>query len=278
MIRGKEPTNEFVNHPEGRFSGIVYAWKFMGDKTDQWGNEKKRAMLRIESSDCIIGESDTENEELLGLPFTAAIFHSISFGNHTSRKGTYVPMMQKIREVITDHTLTDDEWYNFDPWELMDVRVRYRVTHTPKDDGNGVWVNCEILERQDDQTIGDRVNEIDIKEPPEEEAPESQRSGSAPSKPKDRGRKPPLPGTMKPSIDQRKIDYAKEVVRLCVDNNLYTEENATDINGWLDEHDLSVREFEDWYGPAEAMMKEKGIALPTAEVHPLSQSYDDLPF
>ena len=51
VMYGNAEYEDFKDHPEGKFEGIVYCWKYQGEKTNAYGDVKKRAMLRVESMD-----------------------------------------------------------------------------------------------------------------------------------------------------------------------------------------------------------------------------------
>ena len=100
MIKGKKPDfQDFTPHPEGRYNGITYSWKYVGE--NNYGNE--RAMLRIESIDCTI---EDKSSDYVGQPYSVGIFHNISFGNHKKRSGNWMPHMQKLRETSRSLTIS----------------------------------------------------------------------------------------------------------------------------------------------------------------------------
>ena len=281
MIKGKpREFKDFPIHPEGRFDGILYAWKCLGEKTNQYGNTNTVIMERIESL-----TEKIPSGEYKGNPFTVGIFYNLVWGNPKRRTGNFMPKMQKMREVILDRRLTEDEWYQFDPYKNMGLRVRYRVWHDPKSDGsNDVWVNSEVTERLDDQTIGEQFNETEVVEPEESsqafiagEMDQAQISGS----PSTSVKKPDLPGPPEPDIHPKKKEYACKLVNLMASNGLYTENQAVNALMWIDTNDLTRNEFEGWWPPFEAAVieasKEKGFTIPEAEIHPMSKGEDSLP-
>lgn len=148
---------KFQEHPEGRkFEGIIYSFKNLGLKANNYGNApKEKYMVRIESIDQMMDEDD----DGVTRPFSVGIFVNKSWGDPSNRTGTRFPKMQRLREAVLDRDLKDEEWYDFDPnVELKGVRVKYKVRHTPRDDG-GVWADAEIIERLEDQTVGVQFNE-----------------------------------------------------------------------------------------------------------------------
>ena len=283
MLKGKRSNfQDFAPHPEGRYNGIIYAWKWVGE--NKFGND--RAMVRVESLDVTIEDSDSDYN---GQPYTVGFFHNISFGNHKRRSGNWMPDMQKLREVVRgDIRLTDDEWYEFDAEkELMGVRVRYKVTHNPRSDGNGVWANLEILERLEDQTIGDSFNEIEVEYPPEEsdrkpdgedlpldtKRPEPTTTNSAPR---------PSPAPPKPKVDDNTAhplqkEYAVKVIELLGEKGLFEKAGVDAWKEFLTKPDLKLDELQDEYKTLEEAAADAGITLPKAEIHPMSLAKDELP-
>tara|TARA_R100000234_G_scaffold53999_1_gene32374 strand:+ start:4002 stop:4865 length:864 start_codon:yes stop_codon:yes gene_type:complete len=286
MLKAKRSSfQDYAPHPEGRFNGIIYAWKFVGE--NNFGNE--RAMLRIESLDVTI---EDENSDHNGQPYTVALFHNISFGNHKRRSGNWMPHMQKVRELILDRKLTDDEWYEFDAEKLMGVRVRYKVTHNPRKDGNGVWANPEIIEPLEDQTVGDLFNEIEVEYPPEESEStgtdgesdgedlplDTKRSG-----PSTTGSAPrPSPAPPKPKVDDNiahplQKEYAVTVIELLGEKGLFEKEGVDAWKEFLTKPDLKLDELQDEYKTLEEAAADAGITLPNAKIHPMSLAKDALP-
>ena len=286
MLQGTKRTFEdFAPHPEGRFNGIIYAFKAYPKKgeKDQWGNDTKHnLMLRIKSLDCMIDDPESEYN---GKPQSVGLFFWYSFGDSEKRSGNYYPAMQENRETILDRPLTEEEWWNFDPNTLMGIRVRYRIQHKPKDNPkseNDIWVNVKIVEQLEDQSLGTQVNETSVDvtaiegasaEPqtPAGNPPAPSGSGSAP---------PPSPAPKPPSqkvvTDPKALSFAIDVVSVLVKADCFTEEEADQWQTYLSNPDTTNTEFKEAYMKLEKAIKENELELPPCEVHPLSD--DDLPF
>lgn len=296
MLQGKRPEyGDFAPHPEGRFNGIVYSFKAYPKKGqfDSWGNPTKhKCMLRIESMDCLIDDPDSDYH---GKPQSVGLFFNYSYGDDTKRSGNFYPAMQENRELILDRALSEDEWYAFDPAELMGIRVRFRVQHRPKDNPkseNDVWVNVKIVERLEDQSVGTQVNEtgIDIAAILEEqyEGQESQKSAqgnapaSAPTGSAGSGTPPSYPSPKAPSkmmqVPIKAVEYAVDVIDVLKKGGCFTEKEAGEWKIYISNPDFPADDFKVEYLKLEKSIKENELELPPCEVHPLSDAEDDLPF
>jgi len=141
-LKGTANQTQFEDHPVGKYSGVVYRFSHTGIRDGQYG-PKERWLVGIESE-------DVEMED--GRPFSAWLNGNLSWGSPDKRGGQGFPKFQEMRQDILDRDLTKEEWYDFDAEvEIIGVRVRYKITHAPKEDGSGNWVNTEIIERDDDQ-------------------------------------------------------------------------------------------------------------------------------
>jgi hypothetical protein len=293
MLKGNKPEGgDFTPHPEGRFNGIVYCFKGYprrGEK-DAWGNDTKhKCMIRIESIDCTIDDVESEYH---GKPQSVGLFFNYSWGDDTKRSGNYYPAMQENRETILDRKLTTEEWYEFDPHELMGSRVRYRVQHDPKDNpksDNDVWVNVKIIERLEDQTVGTQVNEtvvdvtalesfpftieegapVGIKDPDHQSSP-SQSSGP-PASPA-----PPNPNR-KPSMPMKAVEYTVDLIEVIVAGGLLTVKEGGEWKSYMSDPEMDTEEFKTQFLKLEKSATDNGIELPPCEVHPLSTGEDELP-
>ena len=132
-------------HPEGNFDGIVYSFRDMGEKENQFGNVERRCDFAIESLDEFMED---------GRPFAGFVFFNMKWGNPEAT-GKMRPIMQQVREVFLGRKLTDsdsdkasivlpeEKWYDFDEENYLGIRVRYRVTHQDslKDQDQGEMYN-----------------------------------------------------------------------------------------------------------------------------------------
>ena len=150
-------------HPEGNFDGIVYSFRDMGEKENQFGNVERRCYFAVESLDEFMED---------GRPYAGFVFFNMKWGNPEAT-GKMRPIMQQVREVFLGRKLTDsdggkssivlpeEKWYDFDEENYLGIRVRYRVTH--QDSRNGkTYANTELLERLKDQGQGEMYNEAQI--------------------------------------------------------------------------------------------------------------------
>lgn len=283
-------SGDYQNHPEGKFEGVIYCWKNLGKRVDAWGNTKQKVMVRIE---CHGGKNDDGEEinpmmepytrtnedgveEEVTMPFSAPIFFNLSAGNHKIRTGTRFPHMQRFREAVLDRKLTKEEWYSYDPEsETLGVRVRYRVSHTPKEEGDGVWVNTEIIERssnQDDiKTYNDYV--LVLEAPEEDEGGNTQQAPSKPSAPAKPG-KPNKPTPPPPKVDNSKP--FKAVLGLLKDSDVIDDDTHKQWSEWVDTEPnqaVIADEFKNFLQVA----KDEDVDV-SSVVNPKSTGGDDLPF
>ena len=233
----------YQNHPEGKFTGIVYGLKNLGPKTNAYGNTKDKFMVSIE---CIGGvgkdgqpidhmmepyevENEDGSKETVVAPHACRLWFNKSIGHHSKRTGTAYPQMQRFREKCIDRPITDAEWYKYDfEKDSIGVRVRYKVTHAPREDG-GVWVNVEIIERADDQSQGELTRETHViyEAPPEED---DQATPTSPPKPgvKAPPKKPTLPQKADNSI------VLKRVLKRLHDKKVLDADTFNEWNVWAD--------------------------------------------
>ena len=238
----------YQNHPQGKFVGVIYCFKNLGEKTNAFGTTKDQIMLRIEMEKgvgldgaqvdkwmepyTVKHEDGTEQE--VKMPFSAPLFFNASVGRYGVRTGTQYPRMQKIRETVLDRQIdTKDEWYNVDAFnELIGVRVRYRVTHTPKDDGKGVWVNTDIIERSEDQDDIDTLNDfICVENAPKKEAEDTPQP--APAKGKGMPTAMPIAQKGNSILAGDKATVRKIAVRL-KEKDVYDIDQVKAWDEWLD--------------------------------------------
>jgi hypothetical protein len=154
---------EYQIHPEGNYDGIVYAFRDMGEKENQFGNVERRCYFAIESLDEFMED---------GKPFAGFVFFNMKWGNPEAT-GKMRPIMQQVREVLlgrklkdgskgkADGVLPEETWYDFEESNYLGTRVRYRVTHNESRNGK-TYANTEILERLKDQKQGEMYNESQI--------------------------------------------------------------------------------------------------------------------
>ena len=113
------PKTDFAPHPEGRHTGIITHHEDKGMQQTPWG-EKHKIAIYIES------ETATMDD---GRAFLIVQWFTLS---SDIRAG-----LRKFREAVLDRKLTDQEAEVFDAdAELINVRIRYRVDHTERDDGS----------------------------------------------------------------------------------------------------------------------------------------------
>ena len=250
-------TDDFQDHPEGSSTGIVYCWKYMGEKTNSYGDVKKKLMLRIESMDEFMED---------GRPFSVGIFHNLSWGV-ISKKSSQFATMQQLREDILDITLTAENWNDFDPEDLMDARISYRVRYEPKLDGNGHWVNVDRIMRLEDQTLGKRVNDIQVVMPPDEEGGEQA------------GDSQETPSAGRPSPEE--LLYITECIEFLASKDVLDEAKADAWSMWANSADLTQEAVKNNFPKLVAISKNADLELPARQekkVDPKSTGDDDLPF
>ena len=263
VMYGNAEYEDFKDHPEGKFEGIVYCWKYQGEKTNAYGDVKKRAMLRVESMDEFMED---------GRPFSVAIFHNISWGI-ISKRNSQMPVMQELREKILDIKLTEENWYEFDPKDLMDVRVKFKVHYEPRRDGNGHWVNVDIIDRIDDQSKGERENPIVVVTPEDADENNPTQKEGKPSAPPP----PSLPEANGKAESERR-EHVVAVIELLAEKGAMKESDAEKWSLWVANEGLTAKDIEDNYPKLESMATKAKIDLPEYKAHPMSSGSDDLPF
>ena len=239
----------YQNHPEGKFTGIVYGLKNLGPKTNAYGTTKDKFMVSIE---CIGGTTkDAEGNtvevnhmmdayeltaedgtsETIVSPHAARLWFNKSIGHHSKRTGNSYPLMQAFREKCIDRAITDAEWYKYDfEKDSIGVRLRYTVKHAPREDG-GIWVNVDIIECADDQSQGElsRPTHCLYKF---EEADDAQVA----SPPQGGGDKPSTPPPRKPKpIAVDNSIPLKRVLERLRDKDVLSADDFTLWNTWADE-------------------------------------------
>ena len=246
MLEFNEPGTEitYQNHPEGKFTGIVYALKNLGEKTNAYGNTKEKFMVSIE---CIGGvnlsgnpidhmmepyeiENEDGSKETVVATHSCRLWFNKSIGHHTKRTGTSYPQMQRFREKCIDRPITDAEWYKYDfEKDSLGVRLRYKVTHAPREDG-GVWVNVEVIERADDQSQGELHREASVVyDPPPPETGDQ----APPSSPPSPGVKVP---PKKPTVPQKADNSLtlKRVLKRLQEGKVLDSDTFDEWNEWAD--------------------------------------------
>lgn len=259
VMYGNAEHEDFKDHPEGKFEGIIYCWKYQGEKTNAYGDVKKRSMLRIESMDEFMED---------GRPFSVAIFHNISWGI-ISKRNSQMPVMQELREKILDTKLTEENWYEFDPEDLMDVRVKFKVHYEPRRDGNGHWVNVDIIDRLDNQSKGERENPI-VVVTPEEEGDDTEKEIKSPS--------PSFPADENGKAEPERREHIVEVIELLAETGAMKEADAEKWSIWVADEELTHKEITSNYPKLINIANKAKVKLPDPKVHPVSSGADELPF
>ena len=253
----KGSAQEFELHPVGQHKGIVYMWKDRGVVSTSFG-DKHKALIGIESISVKMDD---------GKPYVIVESLNIAFGNNSNLKAR--------REQILGRELEKAEKYDFDPSEILNVRVGYVVKHRARDDGDGFWANLDGLWRLKDQTEGDRQSDIVHIESPNAgqnvRQQEEQGSVGAPDDPMGLGADTKY-GELTPDRQ-----YAFDLVDTFRDKGLISQEQAEKAIKKIHsstEPDLK-RHIETW----ESSLRVKGVDLPKRQdAHAQSSGDDDLPF
>jgi len=129
---------EFIPHPIGPSEGIIYEIKDLGIIQTPFGDKHKVA-IKIQS---ISHRMEEDNK-----PYVVQKLVNVS--------GHEAGHLYKFRCAALKKTaLTDEEAYNFDDQELLNVRVGYVVTHSISSKNGNTYANLDTVWRLDDQSKG----------------------------------------------------------------------------------------------------------------------------
>jgi hypothetical protein len=155
--------------------------------------------------------------------------------------------------------------------DSLGVRLRYKVTHAPREDG-GVWVNVEVIERADDQEQGELYREMSvIYDPP---PPETDDQASPTSPPKPGVKAPPKKPTVPQKADTSLV--LKRVLKRLQEGKALDSDTFDEWNEWADlatdkdAIDTELRSFV-------ALAKDSDIDIADI-ISAKSTGNDDLPF
>jgi len=137
MAKYEIERTEFVPHPIGPGEGIIYDVRDLGNIETPFG-VKHKVSIRIQSIDQRMED---------GRPFTVQKMCNVS-GHEASD-------LYKFRcAALKKAALSDEEAYNFDDAELLNVRVGYVISHSVSAKNGNTYGNLDTVWRLDDQTKG----------------------------------------------------------------------------------------------------------------------------
>lgn len=111
------PKTEYETHPAGRFTGRIIEVRDLGLVETQFGDKHKVAAI-----------IETEGiQQANGYPFQVWQKMTLS----SNKKAA----LRKFREAVLDRELTAAEQEDFDPSDLVDRRISYRIDHNEGKDG-----------------------------------------------------------------------------------------------------------------------------------------------
>ena len=278
--------SDFQLAPEGKHECIVWGWQDKGMQDSRFGS-KHRAILKYESL------SHTMDN---GTRFSIFDFLNVALGDNAT--------LTARRRAILGKPLTKEQQYNFDPNELMGMRIGVHVIHETSEHTGREYLNIVKIEHIDanrEQNKAELENEVQVTEQPPTEDEVGYDTSREPldasagqpdySRPLNRPSKPGLPS--KPALPQSNgIDPVEkqrylDLVQLAFDKSLFDQ---SQVEEWVQyaEGDISAADLAEQLQMLKDYLANEGIKLPeeaavpagasSENVHPNSTGGDPLPF